>query len=204
MEVQTASKSEFALLAKVSPGRVSQWITEGKITQNELHGEGRSARIKIAPAMERLKLKLDAAQRLGNGLSTNLSPPATIEQPSVTARQTEQAQPGDELDFQLKQQKLKQAEAQNRKLEEDERARRGLYIRAQDASAETAKITSTILQMFEGGLADVAAEIAAEYKLPARDVIHLMRKRFREVRAKISGQLADEADDMPEIVQDLE
>jgi hypothetical protein len=204
VEVQVASKSQFAALAGVSAGRVSQWITEGKITEDEMEGTGRNAKIKVGPACARLKLKLDAAQRLGNGLRTNLSIVSPL---PITEQQTQKPEPQgavDKLDLQLKEQKLKQAEAQNRKLEEDERARRGLYVRTQDASAETAKITGTILQMFEGGLADVAAEIAAEYKLPARDVIHLMRKRFREVRAKISGQLADEAEQLPILIDDIE
>ncbi len=202
MELQIASKSEFALLAKVSAGRVTQWISEGKITPAEMVGEGRSAKIKIGPAMDRLKLKLDAAQRLGNGAGTNLSTPAPKAPALPPQPSFDDPDPLDDLDLQLKQQKLKQAEAQNRKLEEEERARRGLYIRATEASAETAKVTATILQLFEGGLSDVAAEIAAEYKLPTRDVIHLMRKRFRDLRAKISGQLAAEADEQPEFLEE--
>ena len=203
MEVQVVSKGEFALLAKVSPGRISQYIAEGKITPAEMEGEGRNAKIKVGPAMARLKLKLDAAQRLGNGLHTNLTPTGVSERTvSPASPKQDPADPTDKLDLALKEQKLSQAKYQNQKLEEDERARRGLYVRAQDASAETAKITGTILQMFEGGLADVAAEIAAEYKLPARDVVHLMRKRFREVRAKISGQLASEADELPPLLED--
>ncbi|MBG1232983.1 hypothetical protein [Aestuariivirga litoralis] len=200
MDAQVASKSEFAALVGVSAGRVSQWISEGKITPAEMEGEGRSAKIKIAQAKERLKLKLDPAQRLGNGLGTNLTAPPA--QPGETqGRETNApSAPVDEMDKQLKQQKLAQAQYQNRKLEEEERARRGIYVLAEQAGAETAKVAASILQMFEASMTEVASEIAAEFKLPSRDLVHLMRKRFRDVRAKLAHQLADEAEALPPVI----
>lgn len=57
------TKTEFAALAKVSPGRVSQWISEGKIGPDELEGEGRSAKIKLELACKKLKLRIDEERR---------------------------------------------------------------------------------------------------------------------------------------------
>lgn len=180
-------------MARVSPGRVTQWITEGKIADC-LVGEGRHAKIDVDKAFERLKLRLDAGQRLGNGAATVLAPITKQAEPSEV----------DALDLQLKKERLQQAQAANRKAAEEELARRGIYVRAEHASGAAGKLASTILQMFEGGMADVAAEMAAEYKLPQRDVVHFMRKRFREVRTRISAKLAADAVAMPQTIDDTD
>lgn len=188
MDTQVATKTEFARLCNVSQGRVSQWISEGKLGAGELIGQGRNAKINVEKAREKLKLRLDPAQKLGNGLETKLGPGG----------------PADGLDLKLKQAKLEQAEAQNRKLREEEQARVGIYVRAEHVSAEAGKLASTILQMTEGGLADMASLIAAEWKLPQRDVMHIMRTQFRELRAKLSAKLAAEAMALPETTEDTE
>ena len=69
---KTATKSEFAAACDVHPSRVTQWISEGKISQREMVGSGRSARIRVDAAKKRLKVTLDDVQRTGNGLDTNL------------------------------------------------------------------------------------------------------------------------------------
>lgn len=186
------SKTEFAALAKVSQGRVSQWISEGKIGPEEMLGGGRNARIKVEPAFEKLKLRLDPGQRNGNGIETNLNL-------QKTAAPTSES---DHLDGRIKRAKAETAEALNRKAAEEENARKGIYVRAEEASAEAGKLASTILQMFEGGLADAAAEIAATYKLPQRDLVHLMHKRFRDVRVKVSAKLANDAAALPATVEE--
>lgn len=177
------SKTEFAALAKVSAGRVSQWIAEGKIGPGEMLGEGRSAKIRVEPAFEKLKLRLDSGQRLGNGLGTNLS----------AAKPETPASESDELDRKIKQAKLETSEAQLRKLKEDENYRKGIYVLASDASAEAGKLVANLLQHFESGIVEMAIETAALHKLPQRDEIHRARTRFRELRVKISATLANDA-----------
>ena len=194
-----ATKGEFAKLANVSAGRVSQWISAGKITQAEMVGEGRDAKINVEAAFAKLNLRLDFGQRNGNGLGTILK----LVQPTKEFKDPEPPKDeADQLDLKLKQAKLAQAESANRKLAEDERARQGIYVLAEHASAEAGKLTSTIVQMFESGLVDMAAKIASTYQLPNRDVIHLMRKEMREVRVKISASLASELADMPSLQED--
>lgn len=194
-----ATKGEFAKLANVSAGRVSQWITAGKITQTEMVGEGRDAKINVEAAFAKLNLRLDAGQRNGNGLGTVLR----LIQPTKETKDTESPKDeADQLNLKLKQAKLAQAESANRKLAEEERVRLGTYVLAEHASAEAGKLTSTIVQMFESGLVDIAAKIASTYQLPNRDVIHLMRKELREVRVKISASLASELADIPPLQED--
>jgi hypothetical protein len=189
METQVATKAEFAAMIRVSPGRVSQLIAEGKLGALELQGTGRSAKVRVPEALAALKLKLDMSQMTGNGSGTRLNVAPVAAVPKVDAPQT----PEDQIEFRFKQAKLEQQEAINRKIAEEEKARAGVYMLADEARAEAAKLAGQLLQAFEGGLTDMATALAAEYKLPQRDVVHLMRTQFSLVREKITEKLRRDA-----------
>jgi hypothetical protein len=53
------SKAEFAKLAGVSPGRVSQYLRDGVIGRAALVGDGRNARIKADLAMAMVRGRMD-------------------------------------------------------------------------------------------------------------------------------------------------
>jgi phage terminase Nu1 subunit (DNA packaging protein) len=57
-------KGEFAKLHGVSPGRVSQWLSDGVISGAAIVGAGRSARIVVDIANEQLRERLDQTRRL--------------------------------------------------------------------------------------------------------------------------------------------
>lgn len=67
------TKAEFARRRNVSPSRVTQWITEGKISGEAIHGTGRAARIDDLLACQQLSERLDPDQRRANGLATILA-----------------------------------------------------------------------------------------------------------------------------------
>jgi len=192
VEMKIATKAEFAQLCGVSKARVSQWIAEGKIGSEELDGTGRSAKIKVNAAIEKLKLRLDPAQRLGNGLGTKLSP---------TAREPFDSE-DDVLDRKLKATRLQIAEAQNRKLLEDEKVRKGIYVHASNVKEETGRLVEAVLQLIEQGVVEMATETAALHQLPQRDVVHTARKRLREIRAKIAVNLTSQAADLSRLVEE--
>lgn len=189
---EIVSKGEFARRCNVTPGRVSQWISEGKIGPDELVGEGRAAQIRVAAAREKLKIRIDSGQRNGHGLDTDLSSPPA---PSKASQ-------ADDLDLSIKREKLAQVSAQNRRLAEEEKARKGIYVRASDVAADTSKLVGHILQMTEASLTEMANEVAAKFALPQRDVIHLLRHVFRAQRAKLSKQLAIEAEGSDKFIDD--
>lgn len=195
-----ATKTEFAKIANVSAGRISQYITEGKITAAEMEGFGRNAKIKVPEALAKLSLRIDPGQRLGNGINTNLQIPiiplAEPKLPEGTAN--------DQLDTKLKQAKLLEAEARNRKLAEEENLRRGIYMLAADASSEGSKLVAKVLQMFESGVTDMARDVASTYKLPERDVIHMLRKKFRDMRVQMTASLGDDIQTLSPLVEDQE
>lgn len=201
MDGATVTKGEFARIINVSPGRVSQYIAEGKLYGAALVGEGRAARIAVDVATEQLRNKLDISQRLGNGLDTRLaaSPapaglPAAPTPPPDTAART--------LEDQIKVEKLEGLRRQRRREEEEDRARAGLYTRTEDVTASTRRLVGTLLDGIEGGLTGMAQAVAARFELPQRDVLHLLRQEFRTVRENIARRTRAAAAELPEVVDD--
>ena len=181
-------------MCNLSAGRISQYISEGKLGAAELEGVGRAAKIRVPQALAALKLRLDAGQMFGNGLDTNLRS-AAPQKPDAPSS------PHDDLDLRIKKSKLEEQESRNRKIAEEERLRLGVYMLTEDARSEMAKLTGQILQAVEGGLADMASAIAAEHKLPQRDLVHMMRNQFREVRAKLAQRMTFEAGEVPAVTE---
>ena len=181
----------------VSPGRVSQYISEKKLGHAELEGEGRAARVRIKPALQALRIRLDASQMTGNGIDTRLAAPAV-----APAKLDAPLSSADQMDVQFKQAKLEEQLYRNRKAAEEEKLRDGIYMLADEARAETSKLAAQLLQGFEGGLADIATAIAAQYQLPQRDVVHMVRNQFRELRGKIAERLAHEGKSLPPLIED--
>lgn len=187
---ETASKSEFARLINLSPGRVTQMVREGKLNDC-LVGQGPKARIIVDKAIEKLKLRRDVGQALGNGSKAKL---AGTEPSEV-----------DDIELKIKRAKLEEAEVRNRRLREDELVRRGVLVRADDVSAETIRTVSTIVSSFESEMAAVAHEMAARFKVPERDLAHMLRKQMRSVRSAVAQKLRVEAEALPQFIEvDLE
>ena len=204
----TVTKGEFASLIGVSAGRVSQYLTEGKISGAALVGVGRSARIHVERAKADLRLKLDISQRLGNGIDTRLEPDATYQVQPVSGTASRVAGLQQDLpevarndpDHQIKMQKLEQLQRANRNGAIAEARDRGQLIDTLEARAELGKIATAMLQIFEGALTDLATAAASEFKVPQRDAVHLFRKEFRQVRAKATRMLQAQLVAMPETV----
>ena len=194
----TLPKGQFAALCGVTPGRVSQWIKEGKIRGDALDGAGRSARIRVAIAQEQLRGSLDLGQRLGlNGIGTRLDDAAPP--PTMTAG----LPPKDPtVEDRIKAERLRQLETQNRRLAEEERARAGLYMRTADAEQEMARIAGQMMKIFEGGLADMASHLGAQFGLTQRDVLHALRGQFREVRASAAKAMRQAMEGMARHIED--
>ena len=182
----------------VSAGRVSQWISEGKIKPNALVGEGRAALINVDVATQQLRDALDISQRFGlNGVSTRLdSPPAAAAAPEP-ARQVE-----DSVEAKIKAEKLRHAQLTTARLEEEDRRQRGVYVVANEARAEMTRLAADLLKMVEGALPDFASAVAAKFSVSQRDALHLLRAEFRTVRARASALHAVAAEEASAAVPD--
>jgi hypothetical protein len=207
---QVVSKAAYARLKGVSGARVSQWISDRRIDGPALVGEGRSAQIDVAIADEQLKQRLDLSQRLGNGLSTRLGQTAaattsSVELPLATAEAPPVAPPApsaiDTIEEAFKREKLEGLQRENRKRAEEEAARAGRYVDAQAASAQMAKIAGKTMTMIDGSLPEIASALSAKFSLPQRDVLHLLRAEFRELRQRAADSLRLEASELPAMVE---
>lgn len=206
---EVVSKGRYAALKNVTPGRVSQWISEGKIGPEALDGEGRSARIKVGIADAQLRRRLDISQRLGNGLSTRLSAPseampAAQPQLDVAAPTAAPVAAGDPVEERIKQERLEQLQRSNRRAAEEEAARTGCYTDSDAAKAQMARIASQMLSVIEGSLGELATAISSKFSAPQRDVLHLLRAEFRSVRLRAAASARQTASDLPAFVDDDE
>ena len=72
------TKTQFAALAGATPGRVSQWLADGKISPEALVGRGHRARIRVTVALGQLRRNSGRGARASanaNGKSRKACPP---------------------------------------------------------------------------------------------------------------------------------
>lgn len=199
------SKAEFARRRNVSQPRVSQWLKEGKISGDAIVGEGRDARIRESIACQQLKVRLEPLQMTGNGLSTKLDapppPPAEplpLVQPAAAPVPSPAGETIQDEILRLKRDALVRQESDALR---DQAIRNGKLTEAEEAARQAAKNTVQLLATFETKLADFATAISSAFKIPQRDVEHLLRAEFRKVRADLAVDFGSRADALPEKVE---
>jgi len=203
------SKAEFARRRHVTPARVSQWISEGKITGAAIVGEGRNAQIDEEVALGQLNRTLDVDQRHANGVRTDLSMPvalatapiAAVADPiAAPAVPSAPAAPVIDRNSQLLDERLETLRRQNRIAQVDEERANGRLIDAEDAQTATARELRLAFLRMEGALPTFATAIAAEFKIPQRDVLHLLRAKWRDARHAGAIDARARAEHLPERV----
>jgi hypothetical protein len=193
-DIETVTKGEFALLIGVSPGRVSQYLKEGRISPSAVDGDGRNARIRVEQAKADLRISLDVGQRFGNGIGTRL-------EPSVEQRRGHDQVIVSGIDQEIKEQKLEQIRRSNRNAAISDAIARGTLMKTEDARAAMSKIASGLLSEIEGKLPEIATELASKFKLPHRDVLHTLRSSFRTSRAHMAEEMSARASNLPRDIQ---
>lgn len=202
----TLSKGEFAKLMGVSPGRVSQWISEGKIGPDAMHGTGHRARIYPDLAREQIAGRTDPGQRFGNGLPTaQASDRLALGAPTAPVAVDPLAPPIAKpvtLSDQIAAANLERIQQQVRKGAEEERARAGLYTPTADVKRAMGRLASDLMTALEGGLPEVANHLSAKFGLPNRDLLHELRAAFRVIRERAAEAHAAKAAAAPEHIDD--
>lgn len=209
MQVPIASKSEFARMIGVSPARITQMISEGLIGRDALVGEGRTAKVDVRRATAQIRSRRDIGQALGNGLGTRLD----AEEPNDDQQDDDLSNSGPRLqavgsslrststEDLIKLERLAAERRRNRLAEEEDAKRRGELMDAAQVRQAMSRLASRQLQIFEGGLADMAAALAAKFELPQRDILHELKRGFAAVRKMASEREAERASGLPELVE---
>lgn len=200
--MQTLSKGDFAAHIGVSAGRVSQYIAAGMIGPDALDGQGRNAKVIVARAVEQIRAKRDIGQALANGISTRLDlEPDDQPEPSRPPADAPLRTPN--VDDELKQQRLEAERRRNRIAAQEEALRSGRLIDAGQVRAEMTKLAQAIDDENAGMLADFATAVAAEYHMPQRDVLHLLRRIRNEKKASAAERARRRAGSLPEFVETI-
>lgn len=186
------SKGEFARRRNVSAARVSQWIGEGKIHGAAIVGEGRSAQIDEELACQQLDQRLDIDQRhSGNGLKTTLLtaavPPAASDAPQVYT-----------VADRIAEQRLELLQRQNREKATEEAVKLGMLCETADARQAAGRQIAQILARVEGALPEIASDLASQFKLPQRDLLHSLRGTWRKIRKDAAIEARERAEPLPE------
>lgn len=196
--MQTMSKGDFARECNVTPGRVSQWLSEGVIGTDCLDGEGRNARIIVDRAKAQIELRRDPGQAMGNGLGTRLDfGPVEPETPDEPQR----PQKRDDVAHQIQLERLEQEKRKNRRETIDEQERLGTLVPAGEVRAQMTRLAQQVDEANGAMLADFAAAIAARFELPQRDVLHELRRVRTEKKAAEAERARGRAQTMPETVE---
>jgi hypothetical protein len=168
-------KSEFARLCRVSPGRVSQWISEGKIGPEALVGEGQRAKINVQLAFEHLKERLDPAQRFStNGLSTRLNGDA----PSAPRKKT--SQPDVDADDDDLESRVRLARSIVEKLKEEDRASHD----ADDELAALTRVASEAFRLSDWVLIELSRDLIA-FGLSDLETLNLLQVEHHKMREQV-------------------
>lgn len=186
------SKAEFARRRNVSRARVTQWVQEGKISGAAIVG----GQIDEAIACAQLNVKLDIDQRLsGNGLGTRLDLDTRPPAPGQSSLSLPLALT---VESQIAQERLESLQRANRKAALEEIVELGQLVDAAAARQQVGREVSQLLVRLEGSLGGLANALAAEFKLPQRDVLHFLKGKWREIRAGAALEARERAEPMPE------
>lgn len=194
--METMSKADFARHIGVSDVRVSQYVRQGIIGPDALVGEGRSARVVVEKAVAQIRARRNVGQALGNGLATRLE---TAERPLVGDTQLPARDP-DTAEL-IQRERLVAEQRKNRLAEVDEAQRLGELVTTEDMRRELGKALQRQQNVFTGMVPDFANAISAQYGMPARDLVHLLRKVMNEKRGEAATIEAAAADAMPQTVE---
>ncbi|MBT2130110.1 hypothetical protein [Aliiroseovarius lamellibrachiae] len=198
------SQAEFARKMEVSRAAVSQWKTNDILRDDAFSKPGKKGKLRYEIAVEQVRRNRDIGQALGNGIETRISADVSQEacapkpkQPvedqldllSVPAPVSDEQAPNGQIQSkaptvqdELAKAKLEEQRRKNRIGAAEEALRQGQLMSAEDARAQMTRIAGMMLQIFEGSLTDFAAVIASQFKVPQRDVLHLLKNEFRNVR----------------------
>ncbi|MCF7700542.1 hypothetical protein [Loktanella sp. M215] len=196
------STTDLARTLKVTTGRVSQYVSEGKL-EGCYTGSGRQRRFDLSKCADALGRRLDQGQMLGNGSRTKVAIQAVRagddgdddRAPVARQRSDTPLRPNDPDLYELArtQKVTEEARRARRQNELDE----GSFVLAAEAARQTARIVAQEIAGFETVLREAARKIADTMGVDYKVARKILLDTWRGHRAVRSEALAEEAEEAP-------
>lgn len=192
---------ELAVVLGVSRGRVSQYVSEGKLS-GCFHGDGRARRFDLVKVAAALGKKLDAGQMLGNGAGTKralatLKDEAADELPVASASKrhpagASQLTPNDPDRYELA--RIVKAEEDARKAQRENRLAEGRYVLSSEVERQVARAIGQEIGEFENVMREGARRVADKLGVDFLVVRQLLTQAWRDHRATRTAALQGNAE----------
>lgn len=185
------SASELANQLNLSKGRISQYVSEGKL-DGCFKGDGRARRFDPALVAEALGRGLDKGQMLGNGLSTRRAlrtikveaEPVDAPTESPDRKRDGRVDRGDTDQLELL--KIARANEELRTLRRNNATSEGQFVLAAEVDRAVSKLIAQeiaeIETVLEQGARAIADELSIDYRA-ARKILKDIWREHREARA---------------------
>jgi plasmid maintenance system antidote protein VapI len=183
-EPRKVTKGQFATIVGVSPGRVSQWISEKKIHGDALIGEGRSAMINLDVAQDQLGRTLDFDQRQAQAIAKPAAPAASLTPDQLRIHAV----------------KAETAEIELRKLQRQEQEQQGILINAAQARQAWGREIADLIAAIEQWLPEAALRLERDLGVEHKAATSALRAAFRELRTKRADLARSAAFALPDLI----
>jgi plasmid maintenance system antidote protein VapI len=196
--------TELAATLNVTKARVSQYVSEGKLS-GCFTGEGRARRFDLVACAKALGRHLDKGQMMGNGAETRKAiadlasdavsgnRPAPV--PSPPARRSDVEMPPNDPDrYELA--RTQKAEEEARRLRRQNAEAEGSYALVSEVNRQVAQQMAQEIGEFEAVLRDGARQVADVLGVDFKTVRQILTDRWRGHRATRAAQLSAQAETM--------
>lgn len=196
----SVSSSELAQRLNLSKGRISQYVSEGKL-DGCFSGDGRSRRFDPELVAKALSRGLDKGQMLGNGLPTRRairsmqsddSADLPLPDPQSAKRRDGKLEDGDTDQLELV--KIATANENLRRLRRDNELAEGQFVLASEVERTVARAIAQEVAEFDSVLRDGARAIADQLGVDFKATRKILIDLNREYRKGRSTALADQAE----------
>jgi hypothetical protein len=195
--------STLAQKLQVTPGRVSQYVAEGKL-DGCYSGTGRARRFDLGKCVEALGRKLDRGQMLGNGAETRRALDAVQagkgDTKAATAAPKEPAAGASELPQKdpdrYEMARTQKAEEEARRLRRQNAEAEGTYVLASEVERQVAKVMAQEIAEVDSVLREGARKVADSLGVDYKSVRQLLTETWRahrSGRADVLEKFAQEA-----------
>jgi hypothetical protein len=210
MGMRSLSSSELADTLKVSRGRVSQYVKEGKL-EGCYQGSGRDRRFDMARVAAALGRVLDQGQMMGNGAETRRQLHQIAPLPGLGPDQDGDDEPAprpaartagpQKADTELPQRdpdryelaRTQKAEEEARRLRRQNAESEGTVVLASEVALQTTRLVNREVQAMDAVLQAGARAVADRLGVDYREARAILTQVWREHRAKRSVDLGVEA-----------